>query len=258
MSGYQSKRKAANTKISKPKLSLCTHFYNSLDAVEFQVNQWKQIDQSYLNQIEFVVVDDCSDDICNVNVEDMLIQMFRVTTSINWNQAGCKNLLLSKSQADWLFFFDIDTTASASNIQKILDKLPSLDVNCIYMPKVKYPWGQQRIAQKIDESIGLPHINCFVIHKNLLNRIGGFDEDFVGNYGYEDTYMHNQLNKIGAKRVFMADVNVNMHLAYSVGLSRNMSHNENLIYKKAKENFPIPENPIRFEYKEITCGTQNN
>jgi len=257
MSGYQSKRKAASDKLNKPKLSLCTHFYNSFDAVEVQVNRWKQIEQSYLNQIEFVVVDDCSDKVCDISVENLPIQMYRITTDINWNQAGCKNLLLDKAQADWLFFFDIDTTATASNIQKILDKLPSLDVNCCYMPKVKYPWGLQRITQLKKDPIGLPHINCFIIHRNLLNNIGGFDEDFVGNYGYEDTYMHNQLNKIGAKRVFISDVTVDMHPSYNLSLLRDMSHNEDIIYKKAKENFPSPQRPIRFEYKEITRCPQH-
>ena len=251
MPGYQSKRQAANNKLNKPKLALCTHFYNSFDAVEVQVNRWKQIEQSYLNQIEFVVVDDCSDKVCDISAGNLPIQMYRITTDINWNQAGCKNLLLNKSQADWLFFFDIDTTATASNIQKILAKLPSLDMNCYYMPKVKYPWGQQPHHPLKKQLVGLPHINCFIIHINLLNSIGGFDEDFAGNYGYEDTYMHNQLNKIGARRVFMADVDVDMHHSYTSGLKRNMSPNEKLIHKKAKENFPNPQKPIRFEYTKI-------
>ena len=50
----------------------------------------------------------------------------------------------------------------------------------------------------------------------------------------------------------MADVVVDMHPTYCLGLTRDTLVNEMLIHKKAKENFPIPQNPIRFKYKEIT------
>lgn len=256
MSGYRSKIKAANDKISKPKLSLCTHFYNGLDAVEFQVNRWKDIEPAYLNQMEFVIVDDYTDIQYEIDIGNLPVQAYKITTDINWNQSGCKNLLFYTAQADWLFFFDIDTTATAENIQKIFDRLPTLDVNCFYMPATRYPWGWQKYYCRADgrplEIPGwgerLPHINCFIIHKTLLETIGGFDEDFAGYYGYEDTYMHNQLILAGAKRIYMEDIFVDIHKEHVTNLNRDMIHNNFVIFQKAKQGFPQPKNPIRFDY----------
>lgn len=246
--------------MSKPKLSLCTHFYNGIKGIKFQVERWKQIKPSYLEQIEIIVVDDCSDEPYEIDAGNLPMQMHRIITDITWNQSGCKNLLFEKSTADWLLFFDNDTTATAENIEKIIDKLPTLDVGSYYMPKLELPWGPQDIRDKItgrlvwnkDQSAVLfPHINVFLIHRSQLEAIGRFDEDFAGYYGYEDTIMHNQLSHRGVKRIWMNDVTFDLYNVYTTELTRQLARNTSIIVRKALAGWPNPTNHIRFEHRPV-------
>lgn len=246
--------------MTKPSLSLCTHFYNGIEGIKFQVERWKQIKSSYLEEIEIIAVDDCSDYSYEINAGNLPMQMHRVITDITWNQSGCKNLLFEKSTADWLLFFDNDTTATAENIEKIIDKIPTLDIGSYYMPQLEIPWGPQDIKDRItgkpvwnkdQSSVLFPHINVFLIHRSQLEAIGRFDEDFAGNYGYEDTIMHNQLAHQGVKRTWMPDVTFDLYNVYTTEFDRRLGINTSRIVRKALAGWPRPTNHIRFVHKPV-------
>lgn len=265
MPGYKSKREAASDKLkdNKPALSLCMHFYNGADALQFQFDRWKQINPSYYDKLDIVLVDDYSDQSYKFDAGELPARLFRVETDIEWNQAGCKNLLLKESVADWLLFFDNDMTTVAKNIEYLVDKLPSLDPKKYYIFEQAAPWGPQGYRNEEGELVWskeehlayLPHINVFLIHRSALEAIGGFDEDFTGHYGYEDTYMHNQLDNAGIQRVLLSEVTFDLHGAFTTNLDRSMAVNYSLMVEKALQGFPMCKDPIRFKYNETVVMT---
>ena len=252
-----------NITSNKPLLSLCTHFYNSSKGIAIQIERWKNITRSHLAKIEFVVVDDCSDLPYKHNIENLPIEWWRITTEIDWNQSGAKNLLLTKSKADWLLFFDVDQSASADSIQTIVDQIPSLDRSCYYMFRVDPIWGQQSVEGRLFDGSGTklrpagdPHINTFLIHRSLLDSINGFEEDYAGRYGFEDTHMHNQLDEKGHQpRLLDHNITFNVIDTYTTNLLRHSHVNQHMFVIKAKgrlKNITPPiTSKLRFDYQKL-------
>jgi hypothetical protein len=102
------------------------------------------------------------------------IDIYRIDDDINWNQGGARNLGASVSEG-WLVFADMDYLITRKTADKIINMVRERD----YM----YPLGRR--------NKGVPQA-LFVIHKDDFERIGGYDEDFSGRYGYEDVLFNTQ------------------------------------------------------------------
>src|SRR4051812_37755228 len=90
------------------KLSIISHFYNSQDKVIEQIERWRRIDPKALSGIEFILVDDCSDEVPDIKGYNLNIRLIRIDTDISWNQPGARNLAALSARGEWGLFFDID------------------------------------------------------------------------------------------------------------------------------------------------------
>ena len=230
-----------------PKLTLCTHFYNGIDGLNQQLSEWRKLSPKSKELIEILLVDDYSSEKYVIDCDDLPIRLFRVTTDINWNMAGCKNLLKLQAKSNWMLFFDIDNYALSEELDLLIQNINKLDVNNVYMfPRIHN-------GEFVD-----PHINTFLVSKIALDKFNGFDEDFCGNYGFEDVLFHNQVIKYGFNRVLLESVKFYQHKARTNDLNRDLEINQKLIQAKAALGFPNPENPIRFEWVEINKSFTNH
>ncbi len=229
------------------KLSLCTHFYNGIDGLNQQLSEWRRLSQHSKNQIEILLIDDYSSEKYVIECGDLPIKLYKVTTDINWNMAGCKNLLNYHAKSNWLLFFDIDNYALSEELDLLILNIEKLDENNIYMfPRIHN-------NEFVD-----PHINTFLVSKKALTKFNGFDEDFCGNYGFEDVIFHNQVIKYGYNRVLLDSVKFYQHKARTNDLNRDLAINEKLIREKAEKGFPDPVNLIRFNWIELTKSFTNH
>ena len=111
-----------------------------------------------------VIVDDCSQKPlkCPSGAD-----CYRIDTDIQWNQPGAKNLGFQEADG-WIVCADIDHLVTRENQDSIL--------------KMKKKKGTIYYLGREDTD----SINLFLIHKEDFEKIGGYDEDFSGNYGYDD------------------------------------------------------------------------
>ncbi len=229
------------------KLSLCTHFYNGIDGLNQQLSEWRKLSHQSKNEIEILLVDDYSSEKYVIDCGDLPIRLFRVTSDIDWNMAGCKNLLKLHANSKWMLFFDIDNYALSDELELLIQNIERLDENNVYMfPRIHN-------GEFVD-----PHINTFLVSKKVLDQFNGFDEDFCGNYGFEDVLFHNQVIKYGYNRVLLETVKFHQHKARTNDLNRDLETNQNLIHLKAKQGFPDPVNHIRFKWIEIAKAFTNH
>ena len=218
-------------------IAFLTHVFNAQSAVENHLSNFRAMDAADLERLEFLVVDDCSDQPLAVEHDDLPVRTFRITTDIPWNMAGAKNLLRNQAKAPWLLFFDIDNLLPASEIKTLITSLGSLNEQTVYM------------FQRIYDDVNVDsHINTFLIHRNVLNAVGGFDEDFCGHYGYEDVFFHHLLVQKGVDRILLMDLTFVQGSARTETLNRDMERNNILTQKKVASKEGTSERQLRFEW----------
>ena len=111
-----------------------------------------------------IIVDDCHPDALQALPG---VDVYRVEDDITWNQPGAKNLGFQEAKG-WVVCADIDHLVTKKNVEEIL--------------KLKKERGTIYFLGREDTDSW----NVFLIHKDDFEKIGGYDEDFSGNYGYED------------------------------------------------------------------------
>jgi hypothetical protein len=175
-----------------------------------------------------VIVDDCSPDTlqCPTGVD-----CYRVDTDIPWNQPGAKNLGFQESKG-WIVCADIDHLVTKENVEAIL--------------KLKKKKGTVYYLGREDTD----SLNLFLIHKDDFEKIGGYDEDFSGNYGYDDIEILWRMQKnlkIVEKRHIRAKVYAEES---SSKLDRDIKVNYKLLGEK-KDNIINKGKRIRFIWHKL-------
>ena len=161
-----------------------------------------------------IIVDDCSQTPLK-SLES--IDVYRIDEDIPWNQPGARNLGFQEAEG-WIICADIDHLVTRENVDALIN-----------MKKEKgtiYYLGRE-------DTIGW---NLYLIHKDDFEKIGGYDEDFCGHYGYDDTLF----NRMAYKNLIVKEVRDIKAKVFakesSSALQRDYTFNLNLLaYKKNKE-----------------------
>jgi predicted SAM-dependent methyltransferase/glycosyltransferase involved in cell wall biosynthesis len=238
-----------------PKLSIISHFYNNCDKVVGQVEHWSRIDSRILREIEFILVDDCSDDLPDIKTYSLNIRLFRIDSDIPWNQAGARNLGALNARGEWGLFFDIDQVLDVGIIGTLLQALDNLDSQTMHYMKL-----QEALFNSIDNVTSDFHLNSFLVYLNTFRAIGMYDEDFAGHYGYEDVFLPRFWDHNGGKRILLADpcfFEKQQDFATS-GLDRDLDHNRTVLTRKIaalnqilSDDTPESRQFLRFRWHEV-------
>lgn len=146
-----------------------------------QPEMLKRHTQDPIDGVTTVIIDDCSD-------EPLTPEQFkgakiaRIEDKIQWNNAGAKNLGAHISQG-WILFLEIDHTITAEDLRKLTTEGLQKE-NAYYLPRID-AGTKNELAHSL---------SCVLIHKDLFDSAGGFDEDFSGNYGFEDLEFFNRIS----------------------------------------------------------------
>jgi len=229
-----------------PKLSIITHFYNHPEMVEKQVALWKTIAPEVLNEIEFVVVDDCSEDVPTLTRGNLNLRFFRVVTDVPWNQSGSRNLGTFHARGEWALFFDIDQQINVEALAVLVANLGRLDPKVMYFLRIK-----ELINILTNEN--LTHApSTFLVNLATFKVKGMHDEDFAGHYGYEDLYVHQRWQQAGGERVLLNDMIFFEDLGFGTSnMDRDLSHNQALMLQKMSTGLKNSPGILRFEWNEI-------
>lgn len=182
--------------------------------------------ENIVNQgLKTIIIDDCSFE--PLGPIDG-IKVVRIMDDIKWNQPGARNLGFHLSDG-WVICADIDHLVTKENIEE-LEKI-DLKRGTIYY-----------LGREDTNSV-----NIYVIHKDDFEFVGGYDEDFCGNYGFDDIHFFNKCKSLlNVQELRNIKVKVFAKESSSVG-DRNTTHNLNLIRKKGIE----PTQRLRFNWVEV-------
>jgi hypothetical protein len=243
-----------------PKLSVITHFYNSHDRVAEQLDRWRQIDKAALRDIEFILIDDCSDSVPDFETHGLDVRLLRIDTDIAWNLAGARNLGALNARGEWALFFDIDQMLDVGAMGALLEALPKLDQKTLYYMQVK-----EGLVNTIDNQKRDFHTGSFLVRMDDFRTIGLYDEDFSGHYGYEDVFLPCTWDSNGGKRTLLITPCVfERELGFTTpGLDRDLAHNRGVLDRKLAELLrPSPQEAcgqkgvLRFDWHEVQLRGQ--
>jgi predicted glycosyltransferase involved in capsule biosynthesis len=205
-------------------LSIIVHGYNNQSTLRLQEPYWHA--WQLKDQIEFIFIDDGSSPPLLLDKLPSLTRRYRIHTDIKWNQPGAKNLGANFALGEWFLFYDLDHFVDNDFLVALLDKIKYLKEDTIY----KF----NRFCIKRQKFIN-PHINSFLIHRDGYNLIGGFDEDFSGNYGSEDVYFHQRWLLLGKAITTLDNPILSVdHSLKTSGLIRDTRINRKLRKKKIR------------------------
>ena len=222
------------------RLSLITHVYNAQAGIDHHLRLWQQYHPALLAQLEFIVIDDCSNPPLTVDRGKLNLRLLRVADDIAWNMPGCRNLGAMQARSDWLLFFDIDNVTSEANIARMVEAAPRLDRQRLHV------FGRQHDGAKVE-----PHINTFMISRWGYFRAGGYDEDFAGHYGFEDVLFRSLWRKHVGHEVLLPDIVFEQMGWRTNDLNRDTTRNQALANYKAALGMPKPKGCLRFEWAEV-------
>lgn len=230
-----------------PKLSIISHFYNHPDKVLKQVAHWNRIPAQLLEHIEFILVDDCSEEIPEIDKGALNLRVFRIDSDIPWNQAGARNLGIFNAVGTWGLLFDIDQLLDLAALPTLVASLDSLSKDTLYYLRIN------GLFNTIDNVPVDNHINTYLVDLARFRVMAMYDEDFAGHYGYEDIYVPMVWEANGGKRVLLSSpVFFSEDMGFRTGnLDRSLERNLQLLNNKLAAGRLRPQSILRFAWHEV-------
>ncbi len=234
-----------------PNITIISHFYNAHECVNQQIAHWQKINPKLNDLFEFILVDDFSDTEYALPKTDLNIRLFRVTDDIPWNQGGARNLATFHATGSIALFIDIDQHIKIEFLERLCAAAANLQRNTIYFFKSDPPLINIQNGQELNH-----HPNSFFVNLQDFKSNVHYDEDFCGNYGFEDIFMLRAWEKIGGK-VTLINEHVSHQLPFGTfNLNRDIKINQALITEKVfKQNCKISNSILRFSWLEVRNST---
>jgi hypothetical protein len=229
-----------------PKLSVISHFYNHPRMVQDQIAYWESLPDAFLSQVEFVLIDDCSEQRPALAATRLDLRVFRVITDVPWNQSGARNLAAYVARGEWAMFADIDQKFDAAPLQQVIASLGQLDKQTMYHLQIK------ELVNILTKNRLLFAPSTFLVHLPTYRVRGMYDEDFAGHYGYEDLYAHQVWEHSGGKRVLLGDAIYFEDLGFgTTTLDRDNQRNDLLSRQKMATGVKNSPGILRFEWEQL-------
>ncbi|WP_231425318.1 MULTISPECIES: glycosyltransferase family 2 protein [Pedobacter] len=182
-------------------------------------NLLESINAASMLPIDIQVV--CMDDLEELPAPDKLnVYFHRITGPHQLPLAVARNIGISATKTENIIFIDVDCIVSPTLFSPMLAGLNAENVITaypLYLPILPNTGNynvlkQQAVAHPNREKIlsGQPveHLQfwslIFAIRKQTFDKIGGFDESFIG-YGAEDTDFATKFHQLGIQLIFVRD-----------------------------------------------------
>jgi len=190
--------------------------------------QKERIEGIVKQKLNTVIIDDCSS--IPLGPVDG-VKVYRILDDIKWNQPGARNLGVHVSEG-WIINADIDHLVTRSMIIELM--------------KTKWEKGNIYFLGREDDD--MLH-NFFLVHKEDFDLMGGWDEDFCGNYGFDDYYFGVKSKKF-LNPIYLTDIKAKLFLKESSTIGdRNTKNNSILLKKKLSDFSHTPR--LRFNWVEV-------
>lgn len=167
-----------------PDLTLVVPFYLNTEMLRRQYEGWAGWAGKLKRRLDVIIVDDGSPEpAADVPRPRGLpaLRIYRVTEDRPWHQHGARNIGAHEAGEGWLLLTDMDHVLEEGAAAELLNLLPELDEGAIYtLDRIEADTRKPTLDRNGNPK---PHPNSFVVTRDTFWKIGGYDEDFCGQYG---------------------------------------------------------------------------
>lgn len=133
-----------------------------------------------------IVVDDGSPppkDACTAAMADNRVgfSLYRMKEDHAWNQDACRNLGVAMAETEWVMLLDMDHLPSLQLLQRAQEG--ALDDKTAYTFTRMTVTGADRRLEPYK-----PHPNSWLMHRDLFEKVDGYDERWRGIYGTDGMF----------------------------------------------------------------------
>ena len=169
----------------KKRLTFVYAYYDNKGMLIRQLQEWEQYPKEIKDQLSVIVTDDCSSKqpitelIPEFEKSSIDLTVYRITKKVPWNWLACRNIGAHYTKTKWLLMTDMDHMIDKQDAPKLFNVLNVLDPSFVYLfTRVDAP---KRTHYK-------PHDDSYLMTHKRFWKIGGYDEEFSGNYGTSGAY----------------------------------------------------------------------
>ena len=233
-----------------PSVEMVYLYYDNPEMLRVQLDCWNGYPKAMARIPSVILVDDGSPNAPAVEIVrrhgcGVPIRVFRIKEDIPWNFSGARNLGCHQANG-WIYVSDIDTLLYENDAKVLFEDRP-LEMGRFYMPR------RVRLPDMADERPGIVNL---LFHRETFFLIGGYDEDYAGHYGREETDFFDRIRR-GAQKVKVDESVIRVMPptlvpdACTQGRSRDRARNVALYERKLALGFPAPANPLRFSWERV-------
>jgi len=245
-------------------LTLIVCYYRNMQMLQRQVEEWNK----YPPGIKVICVDDGSPEPARPIIEDSLfcrrmshVQLYRIGIDRPWNREGARNLGAHVATTDWIIQVDIDHVMSGQTAELLLRpnfftpnpnkwyRFPRWRVGAADETRLK-----DAIPKDADYGQIHPHVDSYLVRRDVYWKVGGYNEDFAGAIGGGNEFLH-RLELAQPVDILPPPIRLEVYTravikdASDWSLSRDKTeYTKRRKIIEAKGN-PKPKNPLRFEWK---------
>jgi len=187
------------------------------------VESYRDLAAAYPGQFEFVLIDDHSDPALDpkevAGVPEL--RLYRVESDVSWNMAAARNIGAKESRGAVLVLHDVDHVLRVAEAAQVIALAAALD------PKERIVFSRYTIGPAGERTPEKTPMNNFMIRRSTFTEVGGYEEMFVGCYGYEDQFFKYCCAKHAVTWREGPPMEL-LHNAHTRDLSRDLSRNKAL------------------------------
>lgn len=195
-------------------LTIISAYYNQPMIMEEWWDALREYPKALRKKISLRFVDDHSKDhplaIPKSIFDSFDVMAFRVLDDITWNEMGARNLAMKHAEG-WVYMTDPDYILKADQCERLFGTpVMARGQEHTRVEPIQRGFMYHLRSRHYSTHKDLPRPeNIAIVHSEDFWKVGGYDEDFAGGYGFSDTLLFHALKvAAGVKDTFVEDVHM--------------------------------------------------
>lgn len=224
-------------------LTISINYYNQADFLAELVRQWAAFPRSLLDQVRFVLIDDGSvrsaADAIGAMPPQLDLQVYRILPDIPYNFAGTINLAAAVASTPWILHHDLDHVLSPPLLERVLELARPENRDVLYSFLIRF--SSDRVVRAS---------SAHLITLDWFWKLGGYDEDFSGGYGFDDTNFHWRARRVAGLRMVDTALEFMNDGRGASAIERDLRRNQELLNAKEATREPAGQ-VLRFPWRRV-------